>query len=66
MALLGEPSNVILKGFALLLPATLQIQGVARPHVRALKVIGEDLLEILPAINRVSGQVVEPGPGRFG
>jgi hypothetical protein len=51
MALLGEPSNVILKGFALLLPATLQIQGVARPYVRALKVTGEDLLEILPAIN---------------
>jgi hypothetical protein len=51
MALLREPPNVIPKGLALLLSATLQIPGVARPHVHALKVDSEDLPEILHAIN---------------
>jgi hypothetical protein len=66
MALLREPPNVVSEGFTLLLPVTLQIPGVARPHIRALKVVGEDLLEILPAINQVSRQLVEPGPGHVG
>jgi hypothetical protein len=39
---------------------------VTRPHVCALKVPGEDLLEILPIINRVSRQVIEPSLGRVG
>jgi hypothetical protein len=51
---------------ALLLPATLQIPRVARPHICALKVAGEDLLEVLPSIDRVLGQAIEPGPGRVG
>jgi hypothetical protein len=51
MALLGETLDVILQGFTLLLLATLQITGVAHPHVRALKVTGEYLLEILPTID---------------
>jgi hypothetical protein len=29
-----------------------------------LKVVGEDLLEILPTIDLVFGQVIEPSPGR--
>jgi hypothetical protein len=41
---LGETSNVIPQGFALLLPTTLQIPSVAGPHVCVLKVAGEDLL----------------------
>jgi hypothetical protein len=44
MALLGEPSNVVLKGFAQLLLATLQIPRVAWPHVHTLEVASEDLL----------------------
>jgi hypothetical protein len=62
MALSGETPNVIPEGFALLLPATLQILRVARPHVCAIKVADEDLLDILPGVNRVSGQVIKPGP----
>jgi hypothetical protein len=62
MALLGETLNVIPQGFTLLLPATLQIPGVTRAHLCALKVAAEDLLEILPIIDRVSGQVIKPNP----
>jgi hypothetical protein len=64
MALVGKLQNVISQGLALLLSATLQIPGVARPYIRDLKVTGQSLPKILPAINRVPGQVVEPGPGR--
>jgi hypothetical protein len=35
--------------------ATLQILEVAESHVCALKVTDEDLLEILPTIDRASG-----------
>jgi hypothetical protein len=66
MALLGETLDVILQGFTLLLLATLQIPGVAGLHVCALKVVGEDLLEILPTIDRVSGQVIESSVGCVG
>jgi hypothetical protein len=55
MTLLGETSDVVPLGFTLLLLRTLEILGVTRLHVRALKVAGEDLLEILPTIDRVSG-----------
>jgi hypothetical protein len=44
MAFSGDPPNVIQEGLAWLLLATLQILGVARPHVSALEVVGEDLL----------------------
>jgi hypothetical protein len=37
---------------------------VAQPYVCALNVAGEDLLEILPKIDQISGQVIEPRPGR--
>jgi hypothetical protein len=62
MALSGETPNVILEGFTLLLPATLQILRIARPHVCAIKVADEDLLDILPGVDRVSGHVIKPGP----
>jgi hypothetical protein len=48
----------------LLLPATLQIPRVVGPHVGALEVSDEDLFNILPTIDRVSGQVIEPSPSR--
>jgi hypothetical protein len=51
MAFSGEAPNVIPQGIALLLLATLQIPGVAGLHICALKVAGEDLLEIFLAIN---------------
>jgi hypothetical protein len=54
MALPGEVSNVILEGLVRLLPVILQVLGVARPHVHALELAGEDLLEIFQAINDVS------------
>jgi hypothetical protein len=59
-----EASIVISKGFTRLLPIALQDTGVVGPHIRALKVVGEDLTEILPPINHVSRQVVQPSPGR--
>jgi hypothetical protein len=51
---LGETPDVVPQGFTLLLLATLQIPGVTRPHVRAIIVASEYLLEILPTINQVS------------
>jgi hypothetical protein len=51
MALLGESSDVILEGFAWLLSATLQVLGVTRSHIRALEVFGDNLLDILSAID---------------
>jgi hypothetical protein len=66
MALAGKASNVIPEGLTLLILATLQILGDARLYVRALEVVTEDLPKILPAINRVPGQVVELGPGHVG
>jgi hypothetical protein len=65
MALSGETLDVIPHGFALHMLAALQIPRVARAHVGALEVFGEDLLEILPTINQVSRQVIEPSPGRI-
>jgi hypothetical protein len=62
VALLGEPPNVILKGLARLMSTTLHIPRVAWPRVCALEVASEDLLEIVPAINQISGQVIEPSP----
>jgi hypothetical protein len=63
MAFPREFLDVILEGLAQLLHTTLQILGVSRLQICALEVAGEDLLEILPAINHVSRQVVEPGHG---
>jgi hypothetical protein len=60
MAFLGETLDVIQQGFALLLSSTHQIPGISGSHVCALEVAGKDLPEILPAINQVSGQVIEP------
>jgi hypothetical protein len=63
VALLLETLDVISEGFTLLLPTFLQIPGVAWMHVCALKVASEELLEILPAIDDVSWQMIQPGLG---
>jgi hypothetical protein len=66
MEIVEKSQNVIPEGLTLLLSATLQIPGVARLYVHALKVVSDDLPEILSAINRVPRQVVEPSLGRVG
>jgi hypothetical protein len=35
-------------------------------HVCALEIAGEDLPEVLPAINNISRQMIQPGSGRVG
>jgi hypothetical protein len=62
MTLLGESPNVILEGFACLLPVALQVLGVVRTHIHAMEIPCEDLLKVLPTIDCVSQQVVQPGP----
>jgi hypothetical protein len=64
MTLSGVMLVVYPQGFPLLLPATLQVPGIAEPHVCALEVAGKDLLKVLPTINWVSGQVIDPSFGR--
>jgi hypothetical protein len=54
MALSRESLDVTLEAFARLLSATLQVPGVVESHIHALKIVGEDLLEILRTIDRVS------------
>jgi hypothetical protein len=54
MTLLGEMSYVISEKFTRLLPATLDVLGIARSHIRAPKVGGENLPKILPAVDDVS------------
>jgi hypothetical protein len=66
VTLSGEVPDVIPQGFPLLLPATLQILGIVEPHACALKVAGDDLLEILPIIDWVFGQVIESISGHVG
>jgi hypothetical protein len=54
MTLLGESPDVTLEGFTRLLLATLQVLGVPGTHIHALEILCEDLLEVLPTIDRVS------------
>jgi hypothetical protein len=63
---LGETPDLILQGLLLFLPTTLQITGVAGPYVHALEIAGKDLLDIFPAIDQVSGQVIEISFGCVG
>jgi hypothetical protein len=51
MTFLGETPDVLPQGFLLLLLATLQILGIARPHIRALEVASKNRLEVLPIID---------------
>jgi hypothetical protein len=64
MTLLGESPDVTLEVFTRLLLATLQVLGVPGTHIHALEILCEDLLEVLPTIDRVSQQVVQLGTSR--
>jgi hypothetical protein len=46
------------------LPRARQVLGVAKMHVCAQEIAGEDLLEILPPIDNVSRQMIQLGPSR--
>jgi hypothetical protein len=52
-------------GFAQLLSIAIQNPGVAKKHIRALEVVGEDLLELITNIDDVSRHMVQPGSGRI-
>jgi hypothetical protein len=56
-------SDVVPQVFTLLLSATLQIPRITGPHVCAMKIAGNDILETFPTIDQVSMQVIEPGSG---
>jgi hypothetical protein len=45
------------------LPIALQIPGVARAHVRALEVAGEDLSKVIMTIDDISWQIIQRAPG---
>jgi hypothetical protein len=66
MTFSGKTPDVIQQGHPLLMLIALYMPRVAVPHICALEIAGKDLLEILPVIDRVSGQVIEPGSGRVG
>jgi hypothetical protein len=38
---------------------------VARAHVHALEVASEDLLEVIPTIDDISCQIIQPGPSKI-
>jgi len=65
VALLGEAPDVVAQGLTGLLLAALEVPRVARPHIRALKVADEDLVEICPTADGVGGQEVQPGADVF-
>jgi hypothetical protein len=58
VALLGATPDVVVQGLTELLLAALEVPRVARAHVRALKVADEDLAEVCPTADGVSGQEV--------
>jgi hypothetical protein len=64
MTLLGKSPNIVPQGQPQLLMAALQILGITMLYVRALEIAGKDLLEILPTIDQVPGQVIELSSGR--
>jgi hypothetical protein len=66
MAFLGETPEASSQGLHLFLLIAFQILGVAQPYVCALEIASIDLLKILPTIDRVSGQVIEPSFGHVG
>jgi hypothetical protein len=47
------------------LPVVFQVAKVTWTHVGALEVATEDISKILPAINDVSWQMIQTGPGKI-
>jgi len=59
-ALLGEASYVVAQGFVGPLLAPSEIPGVPRAHVSAFEVAHEDLDQVVPFVDLVRGEVLEP------
>jgi hypothetical protein len=53
-----------MEGLVQLLPIVLEVLGVPRAHVGALKVPHEDLLQVHPILDGVGREVLQPCPGR--
>jgi len=61
-ALLGEASYVVTQGLVGPLLAHSEIPGVPRAHVSTLEVAHEDLDQVIPIVDLVRGEVLEPCP----
>jgi hypothetical protein len=57
--------DVASEGFAQFLPVALQIPGVSRTHVHALEVVDEDLLEVIPTVDGIFRQMIQPDSNRI-
>jgi len=64
--LLGEAPDVLAEGLSRLLPALLEVVGVPRAFIRALKVPHEDLPQIRPIVDPVWREVFKPSTSRVG
>ena len=58
--MLGEASHVVVQGFVGLLLTPSEIPGVPRAHVCALDVAHENLDQVVPVVDLVRGEVLEP------
>jgi hypothetical protein len=58
IALFGETSNVVMEGLVWLLPIVLEVPGVPRVRVGALKVPHKDLLQVRPILDGVGQEVL--------
>ena len=66
VALLGEASDVPMKGFSRLLSTVLEIPWVPRVLVCALEVSHKDLLQVCPTLDYVGRKVFQPCSCRIG
>jgi hypothetical protein len=63
---LRESSDVVPERLSRLLAAAAEILGVPRAHVRALKVAGEGLNQVVPVGDLPQRQVLQPGSSGVG
>jgi hypothetical protein len=65
-ALLRESLDVVPERLSRLLPAASEVPGVFRAHVRALKIAGEGLDQVVPVGDLPRRQVLQPGASGVG
>ena len=65
IALLGKAVNVLTQSLSCFLLVGLEILGISRAHVCALKIPYEDALEVCPRVDAVHGEMLEPCSGTF-
>jgi hypothetical protein len=65
-ALLRESPDVVLERLSRLLPATSEVPGVSRAHVRALEIAGEGLDQVVPVGDLPRRQVLQLGASGVG